>query len=213
MNEKESFIERIDNYREIYDKKNKSKTQFNLEEAGKTKEERKVEIEEVKREFEGTGIIEAFEAIRDQEMLVFSKLDDYYWADDPYVEGRVDLVDIIPAKIKYSNGGHNDSKGQISLLFDVEYRKGDEYTKPSYGYHALNINKIDDNKFIYWVYKPNERKDTTIVTGDKEDMISFIAWFVVENTPYSYAYEKDGHVGYTNESVHYLSDQLDKEIN
>jgi len=211
MNKKENFIERIDNFGKIYMEKNKSKIKSDLKEAEELKAERDKEIMKAKKEFEGTGIVEAFEVIRDQEMLVFSKLDDYYWADDPYIEGRVNFVDIIPAKIDYRNGGNN-SKGEISLIFDVEILKGDEYHKPTYGYHALCVNKIDNNSFTYRVFNPNEKKETKITPGNKEDMVNFIAWFVAENTPYSYAYEKDGHVGYTNESVHYFSDQLDQKI-
>lgn len=212
MNEKENFYKRIDNYRKIYEDSHEQNRQYDIQEKEKTREERQREIVEAKKEFEGTGIIEAFEAIRDKESLCFARLAEYKWIESGSQMTRVNFADIIPAKIDYTDGG-NDSKGQISLILDVEYQKGNEYNKPSYGYHALNINKIDDNKFIYWIHKPNEKKNATTVTGDKEDMVNFIAWFVVENTPYFYAYDKDGQVGYTNQSVHNFSEKLDQKIN
>ena len=213
MNEKEDFNKRVDNYRKIYEDRHRQNRQYDLQEKEKAREERQREIAEVKKEFEGTGIIEAFEAIRDKESLCFARLTDYKWIESGLKTKRTNFADIIPAKINYTSGGSNDSKGQISLIFDVEYQKGNEYTNPSYGYHALCVNKIDDNKFIYWIYKPNEKKDATIATGDKEDIVGFIAWFVVENTPYVYAYDKDGQVGYTNQSVYYFSEKLDQKIN
>lgn len=117
-----------------------------------------------KENFRGTGIIEAFEEIRDNKILIGAKFTKTTQVKKLFKSEYVDsFVSLIPAKIKFDIE-------EVSLRFNFWYSSGGDYEDPKCCYQSITVKKIDSNNFklsastgnMSWGHEKCDNTESTI---------------------------------------------------
>lgn len=197
MSQKESFTDRVNQYRQQAESQRQSdlvtrqqqqqqESEIKRQEEVRKQQETQERVRKTKENFAGTGIVEAFQEIIDSQTLIFAR---YYIEEDSgkgffcKKKNSNRIEKIIPAKLSFNIN-------EISLLYSVDADWGGDF--PTGFYHKkLTVTKKEND--VYELNLPigplDDRKIPKRTIGCPEAIIDSLANFIVNKSPEHGPYE------------------------
>lgn len=131
----------------------------------KRQQETQERVRRTKENFAGTGILETFQYIIDNQILVFAEFTESTWVNGFFGEKLIGSKKIIPAKIGYN-------LDTVHLLYRVDYYSSNE-DSGSFSCRRITVDKKEDNKYQLTV--PTHKHCPSKTIDNPEKIINEIA--------------------------------------